>query len=251
MELKNIPILITSSVIAHDQSVVLKSPEVRLSLAIRSIEEWLKIDPSRKLVLCDGSNFDFSAVVKVRFPNASIESLKFENNKKLVSLHGRGYGEGEIVRYAIKNSRFIAESGGFAKCTSKLWVKNFINCVSRWNGEALFKGVFTHDLNPFKPTKFQYIDTRFYVISVQLYEQFFINAHKLIDKKKGIGLENCFHQIFTKHDFHKYLFSVAPVIYGVGGGGGEDYSNPIHRRFKESLRIKILRNHSEFSVLFN
>jgi len=248
---KDIPILLTSSIVAHDQSVVLKSSEARLGLVIKSIEQWLKVDPQQRLVLCDGSNFDISKIVGIKFPGARIESLTFENDKNLVMLYGRGYGEGEIVRYALKNSRFIAQSGCFAKCTSKLWVKNFKSCVSSWTGEALFKGVFQDELNPFTSTKFIYIDTRFYVVNVPFYEQFFLDAHKRINKKQGIGLENCFHQIFIEQGFSEYLFSTTPIIYGVSGGGGEHYSNPLHRRVKEWLRIHMLKNNPKFCKLFN
>jgi len=160
-----IPVLLTSSVVAHDASVRLRDTDERLRLAMESVAEWLKIEPRQPLVLCDGSSYNFTDRVRVAFPQARIECLHYENPHELVHWHGRGYGEGEIVRYAINHSRFIAEANCFVKCSSKLWVRNFHECMQWWNGVFLCKGIFLEAFSPVKKTKLHHIDTRFYVAS--------------------------------------------------------------------------------------
>jgi len=250
MSAPNIPVLLTSSVIAYDKGVALKDTDERIRLALQSVEEWLKVEPGLSLVLCDGSNFDFSQLVAQRFPQARIECLPFENDQDLVRKYGRGYGEGEIVRHALHHSRFIAEAGCFAKCTSKLWVENFAECALAWNGRLLLKGVFLDVFSPFRKTAFSYIDTRFYIASKEAYARHFEHAHLQIGRRKGYGLENSFHDIVLEQGIRNALMNVAPVICGVGGGTGAYYRNTALRRVKEDLRLSLVRRHPAFRHLF-
>lgn len=248
--INDIPILLTSSVVAHDGGVALKSTDDRIRFSIQSIEEWLKIDKNLLIVLCDGSSFDFTDLASRYFPDARIECLFFENNQELVKKYGRGYGEGEIVRHALTHSKFINDSGCFAKCSSKLWVDNFYECTKDWNGKLLCKGVFLNVFSIFRKTIFTYIDTRFYVASCAFYKSYLVNAHLQINKKSGHGLEECFRDILMSQGIRKVFFNVAPVISGVGGGIGIHYKNTLKRRLKEDLRLKLLKRNRSINDLF-
>lgn len=245
-----IPVLLTSSVVAHDTRVRLKDTDERIRLAMESVGEWLKIEPRQPLVLCDGSSFDFSQRVRAEFPQARIECLPFENNQDLVRQHGRGYGEGEIVRYAIHHSRFIAEADCFAKCSSKLWVQNFPACARAWQGGLLLQGIFLDALKPWRQPTLFYIDTRFYIASRPLYRQYFEDAHLRIDKKKQHGLENVFLNIFLEAGLRHAFTPVTPVICGVGGAIGKYYKNSLRRRLKEDLRLLRVRHNPRFRNYF-
>jgi len=245
-----IPVLLTSSVVAHDASVRLRDTDERLRLAMESVAEWLKIEPRQPLVLCDGSSYNFTDRVRVAFPQARIECLHYENPQELVRWHGRGYGEGEIVRYAINHSRFIAEANCFVKCSSKLWVRNFHECMQWWNGVFLCKGIFLEAFSPVKKTKLHHIDTRFYVASKSFYELYLMEAHHGINVEAGYGLEECFLEAIVKHGIRGVLIPVPPIIEGVGGGIAKYYRNSTRRVFKERLRIALVRCRSEYLPLF-
>ena len=245
-----IPVVLTSSVVAHDTRVRLKDTDERIRLALESVAEWLKIEPRQPLILCDGSNFDFSDLVRQKFPDAQIECLPFENNQELVRQHGRGYGEGEIVRHAINHSHFIASAACFAKCSSKLWVQNFPACAGAWRGDLLLQGVFLDVFAPFKRTTLSYIDTRFYITSTHQYRQHFENAHQRIDKKKQYGLENTFLDVFLEAKLYNALTPVAPVICGVGGAIAKYYKNSPKRKLKETLRLLLVKRDPRFSNYF-
>lgn len=250
MSNKRIPILLTSSVIAYDQGVTLKNTDERIRLAVQSIHEWLKVDPTLSIVLCDGSSFDFSEVVACQFPNAVIECLPFENDQAKVRQYGRGYGEGEIVRYALNHSSLIDEAGAFAKCSSKLWVENFAACSMGWNGNFLCKGVFKDVFSPIRETKLSYIDTRFYISSKSFYQDHFADAHLMIGEAPGFGLEDSFLKVVLKKDLNNIMFDVAPVICGVGGGIGTYYKNTLARRLKEDFRLHLVKGNRKFHKLF-
>lgn len=251
MKTNAVPILLTSSVIPHDTGVALTDSLERTRLALESVKEWLKIDPTLRIVLCDGSGFDFSNLIAENFPLASIECLHFDNNQSLVRQYGRGYGEGEIVRHALTHSKFIAEAGCFAKCTSKLWVENYLECIERWNGNLLLKGVFLNVFSLIKKTVFSYIDTRFYIASCDSYRKFLENAHLRIDKNRGHGLEECFRDAMLENKMEGVLLNVPPVICGVGGGTGTYYRNTFTRKLKEKLRLKIVGAQKKFRNLFS
>lgn len=244
------PLLLTSSVVPHDMGVKLTDPQERTRFALESVQEWLQNAPDLRVVMCDGSGFDFSPLVAERFPDADIECLHFLNDVDQVREHGRGYGEGEIVRHAITHSRFIAEAACFAKCSSKLWVENYAECLEAWNGRMRFKGVFTNVFSPWKKTKLAYIDTRFYLISCADYRQYFEAAHQNIRKREGHGLEECFRDVLRAQNLSQLLLPVPPVIAGVGGGTGVYYRTSIKRRLKERLRLALVKAHPSFEHLF-
>jgi hypothetical protein len=249
---KNIPVLLTSSVVAHDTNVRLQSFTERVRLALESVTEWLRMNPAQPLVLCDGADFDFTDHVRSMFPSAQIECLHFENDRAKIHRYGRGYGEGEIVRYALGHSELIKEAGCFAKCTSKLWVGNYQECASAWNGRFLCHGVFLDSFTPLRKTRFAYIDTRFYIASVPFYRQYFEDAHFQIRMHEGkaFSLEDCFHEIAVKNKLQGILMPDAPVICGVGGGTGSYYSTPPIRRLKDNLRLRLAAMNPAFRELF-
>lgn len=247
---KPTPLLLTSSVVAHDVAVRLRDTGARLHHALESIGQWLRIDPELPIVLCDGSNYDLANDVRKRFPSASIECLAFENNQALVKEFGRGWGEGEIVKYAIRHSQLIQAAGCFSKCSSKLWVENYKECLRYWNGEVLLSGIFLNAFSPFKPTVFKSIDTRFYVASIATYKRYFADAHIIMDSRAGHGLEDSFFDIFMQQGLTRSLLPIPPVICGVGGGTGAYYKNRTTRVLKERFRLLVARKHRRFRELF-
>ncbi len=250
MEISKVPILLTSSVVAHDKGVQLQDRNLRENLAIESVRQWRLHAPENPIVLCDGSGFDFSPLVQSFSSQVPVECLHFENDPALVQRYGRGFGEGEIVRHALSHSLLIGKAASFAKCTSKLWVENFLNSTASWNGQMLFKGVFDDAFSLSRPTRFAYIDTRFYVASVATYQQYFIDAHHQIDTESGHGLEECFRDIFVANKFQRCLMTLPPVICGVGGGTGRYYKNTKLRRFKERWRYQLIKNSPLFHTWF-
>ena len=243
------PVLLTSCVIVADHTVTLKDKDIRIRLTVESIGKWLAISPELPLVICDGSNFDFSDIVRERFPQARIECLYFQNNSQMVNLHGKGYGEGEIVNYAIAHSAYLKESDYFAKCTAKLWVENFLDCVREWNGTCLCKGYFA-DVFSFRRTQFDYIDTRFYMVGRSFYSKYLASAYLNVGGKRGLSLEHCFRDVILENKLGRILFNVPPAIHGVGGGTGTYYKNNLKRKIKEAIRLRIVRSNKTFNYLF-
>jgi hypothetical protein len=245
-----VPLLITSSVIAYDVAVKLKDTNLRKIHALESIGKWLKLDPSLQIILCDGSNYNFAKDVEHHFPSANIECLYFDNDQVKVEKYGRGYGEGEIVKYAIIHSSHIKKIGAFAKCSSKLWVENFSECIKQWNGFILFSGFFENTYSLLKSSQLRNIDTRFYIINLAVYEHLFQNAHITMRSREGHGLEDSFYDIFMSKVHSACLLTIPPIIRGIGGGSGLYYRESYFKRLKNQLRLIILRRNSKLKHLF-
>lgn len=244
------PVLLTSCIYIADHSVQLKDPTDRITHTIESIEEWLKISPETCLVVCDSSGFDFSPLVREKFPHAAIECLHFEAQKELVRRHGKGYGEGEIIKFAVQNSTYIQQADYFAKCTAKLWVENFQQCLKEWNGVFLCKATFSKVFS-LKKTCFDHVDTRFYLVSKDFYWKYLSDAHLNLGKATGISIEDNFRDVVLNQNLQKVLFCNPPVIAGVGGATGKYYNRKLSKRIKEILRSRLVQLNPAFKHLFN
>lgn len=244
------PVLLTSCVHIADYSVKLKSPADRIKHTIESIEHWLKISPEIRLVVCDSSGFDFSPLVRERFPDAFIECLCFEADRALVRYHGKGYGEGEIIKFALQHSAYIKQADFFAKCTAKLWVENFNQCLREWNGKFLCKATFSNVFS-FKATHFNHVDTRFYLVNKDFYWKYLSDVHLNLGGATGISIEDNFRNVVQDCNLNQVLFSTPPVIAGVGGATGKYYNRKLPKRLKEILRSRLVQLNSTFKNLFN
>lgn len=244
------PVLLTSSVIAMDHSVRLKDEGLRIFHTLESIKEWLKINPNGRYVLCDGSGYDFSPLIIENFPDANIECIFFINNTDLILKHGKGFGEGEIILYALEHSQTLDEAQWFAKCTAKLWVDNFWECLDQWNKQFLCQAFFSNVFSLKKP-RLEYIDTRFYLVNKCFYQAHLSRAHIGLGGVEKRSIEDRFLEIAIREQLSGFLFEAPPIVCGVGGGSGKYYKDSKTRRLKEKLRSWIISHNSKFEPLFN
>lgn len=242
------PILLTSSALAMDRSVQLKDQNLRIFHTIESIKKWLAIWPEGEFVLCDGSGYDFSALIKSKFPDSKVECLFFKNDPNLIDLHGKGFGEGEIIKYALEHSIFLRKSNYFAKCTAKLWVENFFECLQEWNEIFLCQAYFSNVFS-LRKTSLEYIDTRFYVTDKRFYLNNLSSVH--FGLSKSVGIEDKFLHITQEMSLQNFLFPTPPEVRGMGGGSGKYYKNSKIKRLKERIRSKMVSLNSRYKRLFS
>ena len=244
------PILFTSSVEAMDDTVLLRDQRARIFHTLEAIKIWEKIAPHCKFVICDGSGYDFTDVIDAMFPNLDVECLAFYNDFDEVKLRGKGFGEGEIILYALMHSRHLKDSKFFVKCTARLWVNNFQACIQEWNGRFLCKAYFSNVFS-FKSTTLEYVDTRFYIADKLFYIQNFSHIHKNLNATKGLNLEEIFLKIINERGIKNFIFKGSPMISGMSGGSGVYYNTACYRRIKEVLRSKVIRMSLKYRNLFN
>ena len=243
-------LLITSCINITDEDVVLRSPEKRIFHTLEAIEQWLKLAPNIPIVVCDGSSFDFTNILRENFPLSHFECLYFQNNIAKVKLQGKGYGEGEIINFALENSQLLGEADYFIKCTGKLWVENIQDCLNNYRGFFQAKAYFTHVFSPWNRIIFEYIDTRFFITQKDYYKKYFMNAYQFVGLSDARSIEHVFRDIVLENHLCAVLFKINPVIAGVGGGHGQYYKNNLKRRIKERFRQLLIQNNGDFKSLY-
>jgi hypothetical protein len=234
------PLLLTSCVNTSAPFTKLTDTNKRIELTIQSIKEWIRIQKDIKIIICDGSNYDFSTITNELFPTANIECIYFQNSIQLVKLFGKGYGEGEIIDYALRNSTFIRHANFFAKCTSKLWVENYNDCLNSWNG--VFKSDCNYtNIKSINNIEMGYIDTRFYLTSKSFYEKYLSAAHLNVNDIDDRPLERCFKDIITYNNILEFMFPILPIIKGVSGSTELRYQYTLKKIIFDKIRRTALK----------
>ena len=232
-----IPILITSSVIANAPFTELKGKEERLTSMLNGLKNLSKFIGSEvSIVLCDGSGYSFEKERDLLHSIfEQIEIISFHNNGANISVKGKGYGEGEIIKYALQNSQTLKDSRDFAKLTGKIWIDNYYSCLKSYNGLCGF--VFE---NIFRPT---YIDTRFYIVNRSFFEKYLVDEYLKVSDIDGCILEKVFfNKIRTLGLMHDFALKNVPNLYGISGTTAKKVrSSRIKKLVKRFLIILILR----------
>lgn len=243
------PILLTSCVYVSDKTVSLDDANKRINYTLESVKQWLNCIPTIKIVICDNSGYDFQDDINKNFPNDDIECLSFLGDKDAVMEYGKGYGESEIIEYAISNSKYILSTRSFAKCTAKLWVKDAEFFLKNWNSQCAVKPVFKNIFS-FRSAFIEYIDTRFYAVSLDFYEKYFRSIHKRIKPNSPIGIEELFLEALISKNLRNIFWKKCPQIYGVSGASGKAYKNSLKKEFKENFKYFLMQKKSNFKNLF-
>jgi hypothetical protein len=242
------PVLITTCIIPTDCNIRLVDPNKRLFHTIEAIEYWSTVGSNIRIIVCDGSNFNYSEILRIKFPNVEIEFLHFQTSEISTKLKGKGFGEGEIINFALENSIILMKSESFIKCTGKLWIENIMQMVDNYRSPLSINAHFDHIFS-LKSIKLRYLDTRFYIVNKNFYKQYLSNAHLECNSSEGINLEHIFLEIMINLNEKYFIFKKNPIIQGVGGGSGEYYKNNLKRRLKGNLKKFIVSNFTKYANL--
>ena len=109
----------------------LSDKEERREQYVKAINYYLK-NTKFPIVFTENSGTDISTLFENAIKSGRLEYLSFDGNH--AKERGKGYGECEIIQYALKNSTTIqsAKDKRIAKITGRLIIKN-INIPSRIN----------------------------------------------------------------------------------------------------------------------
>lgn len=253
------PILITSAVKVSSSISKLRNKEIRVNLTLAAIKNWLLIDKEIKIVICDGSGVDFSKKIFSHFPGSNIEFLCFKNNQALVAKYGSGYGEGEIIKYAISHSFILKNAPVFAKCTSKLNIGNFKKIVKNFNGQFICQCTFSNvriirtffNSKAVESAKLLNIDTRFYIVKKDIYMKFFKYTYKKVRPEKKYYLEHAFYNDAIEGKMKNFIADFPFLITGVSGTLNNEYPRiGILKYYKYLFDFRFLKGIKHYKKLF-
>lgn len=216
-------LLLITSCIAPSPQPFLKvlDNQVRLNQTIGSLRFFVQSGCFDKIVICDSSSYQMNiddVVDQSTSRQVCVEVLAFQGNTEMVRKLGKGYGEGEIMEYVLKNSRLMAGETYFFKVTGRLTVTNLRDIMPHLRPET----------NYFNITVLKWlgaIDTRFYGVCVSTYRDDLLHAYRNVNDSEAKYYEICFRDMLLSKAVHFRCFPRFPIICGTSGTQGLDYSN--------------------------
>jgi hypothetical protein len=211
----NVPLLITSAVLPVAPFVAMDRVEDRLRHVLDAVKSWRLANPELDMVICDGSGYDLEESIRAKLGTAcrGIEVMCFVNNQEVVRENGKGYGEGEILLHALHYSRTLRNSCHFAKCTGKLFVRNYGPLASSLpdaiSVEKYYKGRYS--------LSYDSCDTRFYIANRDFYLQYLSSCHESVNDHQGRYIEQVFADGLKRSGARFTDFKVKPLIEGYSG----------------------------------
>lgn len=238
---KNCVLLITGCMTPYDGIFALKltDSEARKQQYIESIRYYITSTPFEKIIYCDNSN----AVLQTELMELAIkhskqlEWLSFTGDKEKVLEKGKGYGEGEIIEYALTHSKLLQESVYMVKITGRLIVKN-IRFLLKFANES---GIY------FVPALTEggklWIETRLYMMPIQIYRKYFLDAYNRVDDRNGLCLEQIFASVIQDNCIPYRNWVVMPDFRGISGTFGTVQDLPFVRRVKKTCGMYLRRKY--------
>lgn len=218
---KNVPFLYMSD------------PKERLLQNMLGLAAWILDKTFKHIIIVESSNFklDSDKLNKIgKEYGKEIQYLPFQGSDN-VSKFGKGYGEGENLKYVFENCQIVKDCERFVKMNGKQYIPFYEFFLV--NNKGSFEYFNLHYI----ANKLA-IDTRFYCINRSFYEKELFDAYKSVNDHEDNYLEHVFYEK-TKNRTNFYL-SREPVVLGRQGSVDRnygDYPQIVHDFCKELLEI--------------
>lgn len=202
---------------AEINQLSLTDAKVRLKQYCSAIQFYIMCKEFNKIVFCDNSNYCYEYEVEQKLAKdkgVELEVLKFRSDLESVEKYGKGYGEGEILKYVLEKSNLLEKEVYFYKVTGRLIIKNIKRLIKNDNEVALFN----RNLYAYKS-----LDTRFWGMKKSDYVQYLIESYKRVNDEKGRYLEMCYKRDIERAGITYSSFCKYPIIDGVSGTVGKKY----------------------------
>lgn len=191
--------------------------EIRLRQYCAALNFYICCEKFDKIVFCDNSNYAYEYDKELQLAKnkkIQLEILKFNSNYEIIEKYGKGYGEGEILKYVILNSSLMKEEDYFYKVTGRLIIKNISSIVKKHEYSALFN----RNLYSFKS-----LDTRFWGIKKEEYIHHLMDSYKKVNDNQGNYIEMVYKKELEKANIRYKSFYVFPLVDGYSGTIGKKY----------------------------
>lgn len=224
LDVKKTVLLITGCVKpkANVFNLQLKDVNLRFQQYIECIKWSVEHTKFENITFVDNSGYPIDTEL-IEFANKQgkkLEWLSFIGNEKMIASCGKGYGEGEIIEYALEHSKQLNKATYFCKLTGRLKVDN----MDRFIKLADMNGTYFWTMGLNKIRKFSDgVETRFYGMPIKIYKATFVDAYKAVDDKNGMWLEKTFYKEYNTKNVKCKRIALYPDFSGQSGSMGIDY----------------------------
>lgn len=202
------------------RQLVLKDENERLRQYEEGIRFLLDAGAFSNMIFCENSNFGVEKLSYLRGVaeerKTNLELLSFQGNTEKACIHGKGYGEGEIMDYIFSHSRLIHLESYFIKITGRLKVEQIKKIVSHIHEKKTY-------FNIPNRTRRDIYDTRIYGMPILQFKNLFLKSYEQVMDEQGIFLEVVYTRVLQDNHIKVTNFPRYPRIIGVSGSGGVIY----------------------------
>lgn len=202
------------------EQLVVRDEKERLEQYVQSIRSLIEAEAFKKVIFAENSNYGCDALEGLQIAadehQVELECLSFQGNTEQACIHGKGYGEGEIMDYVFQHSQLLKNEPYFVKITGRLQVDNITAIAARLKKTRTYFNI------PNK-TKREIYDTRIYGMPVKQFQEDFLKEYVHVMDGQGIYLEHVYTKILKKCGIKVYNFPLYPRIRGISGSGGAIY----------------------------
>ena len=180
------------------------------------------------IVFCENSNTDIRSHFNSNIFKNRLEILTFLGNQD--KQRGKGYGEAEIIEYALQHSLLMHKNTIIIKITGRLIINN-INTIlkSLKHQERDFISCIIH-------SDFKFADSRIICATSTFYKEF-LNNKNMINDNNGVYFEHalCFSVLNSSITYIPFIEE--PLIIGESGSTGVKYQSYLPNK-KQRLLYK-------------
>jgi hypothetical protein len=234
-------LLLTSAAYAIASNTKITDLNSRVNRVIHSVYLFQSNYPDLRIVVCDGSGFDFSEVLSL---NRNLEVIAFTYDQEKVRKLGKGFGEGEILSFAMNNSEFVANAVKVIKVTGGLFILNLESAIDMSADLQLYPKT---RLVPFSSLiRIHRIDTRVFSFGKEIYFENLAEIHQNVNDSVGYFLEDAYFDACIQKNLltSQRIMRRSPIIIGHSGSTGKSYGKnraEFLMQFVRNLKIIFLR----------
>lgn len=200
--------------------LVVRDEKERLEQYLQGLRPLIESEAFSKLIFAENSNYGgdiFEGLQQsAEEHQTNLEYLSFQGNAEQACIHGKGYGEGEIMKYVFQHSELLKNEPYFVKITGRLQIDNIARLTSRLKKSGTY-------FNIPNPTRRDIYDTRIYAMPVKQFEEYFENEYERVMDRDGVFLEHVYTGILRDNNIYVSNFPLYPRIRGISGSGGLAY----------------------------
>lgn len=202
------------------EQLVVRDEKERLEQYLQGLRPLVESEAFSKIIFAENSNYGgdiFEGLLqRAEEHQTQLEYLSFQGDTEQAGIHGKGYGEGEIMRYVFQHSELLKNEPYFVKMTGRLQIDNIAKLTSSLKKTRTY-------FNIPNPTRRDIYDTRIYAMPVKQFEEYFENEYGRVMDREGVFLEHVYTGILRDNHIYVSNFPLYPRIRGVSGSGGLTY----------------------------
>lgn len=195
----------------------LNNKEERQNQYVEALHFYLS-QTSYPIVFTENSGTDISILFQKEIESGRMEYITFMGNQE--KKRGKGYGECEILKYALKCSKLINNSpdSRIVKITGRLIIRN-INVILRFHKAIFPKNTVFFNIN----SELNFSDSRLIIAPIGFYYAFQKNGNEINDSA-GYYFEHALLDTMKSEKRYQYSpFFLSPQIEGSSGSTGYTY----------------------------